>query len=95
MSRKPPMPFVIFIVDESFTPTHRLNFDSTRSPHVPTTAAVTPQTSDFARLKPVAPMKALETRQEATIEPQNPSQLLFGEIVGHSLWLPPSSAGRT
>ena len=82
MSRMPPMPFVIFIVDESLTPTHRLNFDSTRSPAVPTTAAVTPQASDWATPKPVTPLKQHETRQEAKIDPHIPSQLLPGEIVG-------------
>ena len=41
------MPFVIFSAEESLTPTHRLNFDSTRSPNVPTSAAVMPKSTDF------------------------------------------------
>ena len=89
MSRKPPIPFVIFMVEESLTPTQRLNLDSTRSPNVPTSAAVTPQTSDLTIPKCVPPIKQHETRQEAKTDPASPSQLLFGEIVGQSLWLPP------
>ncbi len=79
------MPLVIFIVEESLTPTQRLNFDSTRSPAVPTSAAVTPHASDLTTPKPVAPIKQHETRHDAKTEPKSPSQLLFGEIVGHSL----------
>ena len=40
-------------VEESFTPTQRLNFDSTRSPNVPTSAAVTPNASAYHQTKPV------------------------------------------
>ena len=61
----------------------------TRSPAVPTSAAVTPHASDLTTLKPVAPIKQHETKHDAKTEPKSPSQLLFGEIVGQSLWLPP------
>ena len=77
------------MVEESFTPTQRLNFDSTRSPAVPSSAAAAPKASDFPQPKPVAPMKRQETSEDTATEPNSPSQLLFGEIVGQSLWLPP------
>src|SRR5574344_2536907 len=90
MSRKPPMPLVIFIVEESLTPTQRLKTDSIRSPIVPTHAAVTPSASDRLQPKPVTPMNAQDAPHEAKTDPRSPSQLLLGETVGHILWLPPA-----
>ena len=85
MSRIPPMPLVKDIVEESLTPTHRLNFDSTRSPKVPTIAAVKATASDSHYGNFVKPAKPKATRQEPKIDPPSPSQLLPGEIEGHSL----------
>ena len=85
ISRMPPMPLVSFQVEESFTPTQRLNFDSMRSPVVPKIAAASPKSAALPGAKCVAGINASETRVENTMDPTSPSQLLPGEIVGQSL----------
>ena len=83
------MPFVILSAEESFTPTHRLNFDSTRSPAVPTVAATTPNRRALPTAKWVYGMNAHDTMQEKMTDPSIPSQLFPGDMEGHNLWFPP------
>ena len=88
MSSKPPRPAGMKVA-ESLTPTQRLSLDSMRSPSVPTSAAATPNARAFGTLNCVSGRNAHETRHEPKIEPKSPSQLLFGEMVGQSLWVCP------
>ena len=90
MSRKPPRPAGMKVA-ESLTPTQRLSFDSIRSPSVPTSAATTPNARAFGTPKCVTGRNAHEMRHEPKTEPKSPSQLLFGETVGHSLCVRPRS----